>query len=206
MTLEEIKKTGDKKAILKYRTQCAKDSVKEYREQMRDATPEEQESSGDLISRQVIKSEYKRKLKETLIDKDRNIDLTEYADCSSFNEFVDSIPSIKLQPCEDVISRQIISDYVESHIQEINTGYGDLNWTPYYEILQSAVRNGMGDNSQKIITNGIPLDKIRAEIEMLNPVDYGLISSYESHNGAKDMKSDVLEIIDKYRNEVSDKE
>lgn len=44
MTLEEIKKTGDKKAILKYRTQCAKDSVKEYREQMRDATPEEQEA------------------------------------------------------------------------------------------------------------------------------------------------------------------
>ena len=42
------------------------------------------------------------------------------------------------------------------------------------------------------------LDKIRAEIEMLNPVDYGSIFSYESHNGAKDMKSDVLEIIDKH--------
>ena len=27
----------------------------------------------------------------------------------------------------DSISRQVISDYVESHIQEINTGYGDLN-------------------------------------------------------------------------------
>ena len=34
---------------------------------------------------------------------------------------------IKDEPCEDAISRQIISDYVESHIQEINTGYGDLN-------------------------------------------------------------------------------
>ena len=42
------------------------------------------------------------------------------------------------------------------------------------------------------------LDKIRAEIEMLNPVDYGSIFSYESHTGAKDMKSDVLEIIDKH--------
>lgn len=30
-------------------------------------------------------------------------------------------------PCENAISRQIISDYVGSHIQEINTGYGDLN-------------------------------------------------------------------------------
>ena len=28
---------------------------------------------------------------------------------------------------DDLISRQIISDYVQSHIQEINTGYGDLN-------------------------------------------------------------------------------
>ena len=34
---------------------------------------------------------------------------------------------LKQEPCEDCISRQIISDYVESHIQEINTGYGDLN-------------------------------------------------------------------------------
>lgn len=28
---------------------------------------------------------------------------------------------------EDAISRQIISEYVGSHIQEINSGYGDLN-------------------------------------------------------------------------------
>ena len=37
------------------------------------------------------------------------------------------IKALEQEPCEDAISRQIIYDYVESHIQEINTGYGDLN-------------------------------------------------------------------------------
>ena len=45
------------------------------------------------------------------------------------------------------------------------------------------------------------LDKIRAEIEALNPVDYVFMSSYEGHRGASDMKDDVLQIIDKYRGE-----
>lgn len=44
-------------------------------------------------------------------------------------------------------------------------------------------------------------DKIKAEIEKLNPVDYGSMYSYESHNGARDMKQDVLAIIDEYREE-----
>lgn len=42
------------------------------------------------------------------------------------------------------------------------------------------------------------LDKIRAEIEALNPVDYVSMSSYEGHRGASDMKDDALQIIDKY--------
>jgi hypothetical protein len=42
------------------------------------------------------------------------------------------------------------------------------------------------------------LDKIKAEIEALNPVDYVSMSSYEGHKGASDMKDDVLRIIDKY--------
>ena len=42
------------------------------------------------------------------------------------------------------------------------------------------------------------LDRIRAEIEKLNPVDYGSIYSYESHYGAREMQNDVLEIINKY--------
>lgn len=43
------------------------------------------------------------------------------------------------------------------------------------------------------------LDKMRAEIEALNPVDYVSMSSYDGHKGASDMKHDVLQIIDKYR-------
>jgi len=42
------------------------------------------------------------------------------------------------------------------------------------------------------------LDKIRAEIEALNPVDYVSMSSYDGHKGASDMKDDVLRIIDKF--------
>lgn len=45
------------------------------------------------------------------------------------------------------------------------------------------------------------LDKIRTEIEKLNPVDYGSMYSYESHNGARDMKEDILDIIDRYKAE-----
>ena len=38
-----------------------------------------------------------------------------------------AIEALKAEPCEDCISREVILDYVNSHIQEINTGYGDLN-------------------------------------------------------------------------------
>ena len=41
------------------------------------------------------------------------------------------------------------------------------------------------------------LDKIRAEIEKLEVIDS--IYSYEGHDWAAGMKSDVLDIIDKYR-------
>ena len=50
------------------------------------------------------------------------------------------------------------------------------------------------------------LDKIRAEIEALNPVNYVYMSSYDGHRGASDMKDDVLQIIDKYKSESEDKE
>lgn len=46
------------------------------------------------------------------------------------------------------------------------------------------------------------LDKIIAKIEALNPVDYVSMSSYEGHKGARDMKYDVLQIIDKYKEEM----
>ncbi len=40
------------------------------------------------------------------------------------------------------------------------------------------------------------IEDVKAEIEKLNPVDYGSMFSYESHNGAKDMQRDVLQILD----------
>ena len=40
------------------------------------------------------------------------------------------------------------------------------------------------------------IEEVKAEIEKLNPVDYGSMFSYESHNGAKDMQIDVLQILD----------
>lgn len=39
------------------------------------------------------------------------------------------------------------------------------------------------------------------EIEKINPVDYGPMYSYETHNGARDCKYDILRIINKYRTE-----
>ena len=38
-----------------------------------------------------------------------------------------ALKALKQAPCEDCISRDAVQNYVESHIQEINTGYGDLN-------------------------------------------------------------------------------
>lgn len=60
---------------------------------------------------------------------------------------------------------------------------------------------GYKDGYAKGYEDGDVLDEIRAEIEKLNPVDYGSMFSYESHNGAMYMKDDVLEIIDKYKAE-----
>lgn len=37
---------------------------------------------------------------------------------------------------------------------------------------------------------------VRRKIENINPVDFGSIFSYESHNGARDMKKAITEILD----------
>lgn len=58
----------------------------------------EQEPCEDAISRSLVKAEYKRRLEESLIDKSRGIDLSEYANCELFNKFIDSLPSITPQP------------------------------------------------------------------------------------------------------------
>ena len=83
----------------------------------------------------------------------------------------------------------------------------------HFEILQRAVRNGMGDNSQKIIANGIPLDKHDEEViketvasiwgkppytELLDKIRAEIVEvqkEYQEYGWAYD---DVLEIIDKY--------
>ena len=63
----------------------------------------------------------------------------------------------------------------------------------HFELLQMAVMNGMGDNAQKIIAQGIPLEQmleqIRTEIIEMNSLDYVEPISCE----------EVLEIIDKYK-------
>lgn len=55
------------------------------------------------------------------------------------------------------------------------------------------------------VRKGILLDDVKAEIEKLNPVDYGSMFSYESHNGAKDMQIDVLQILDNIGKEREEK-
>lgn len=115
MTLEEIKKTGDKKAILKYRTQCAKDSVKEYREQMRDATPEERESVDAYIKS---------------ISKPTGVDFDSLSDSQTIHHLTDKAYSElcllaakgreALQPSGDLIQRQAAIDIVDSYSESPN--------------------------------------------------------------------------------------
>ena len=44
-------------------------------------------------------------------------------------------------------------------------------------------------------------DKLEAEVEKINPVDFGSMFSYEAHGAASDFKDRVLEIIDDLRGE-----
>ena len=61
----------------------------------------------------------------------------------------------------------------------------------HFELLQMAVMNGMGDNAQKIIAQGIPLEQmlkqIRAEILSLPTDVWNMVR-----------RTRVFEIIDKY--------
>ena len=65
-----------------------------------------------------------------------------------------------------------------------------------YNYVKKQVADGIINPLKMHIANGTPLDDVKAEIEKLNPVDYGSMFSYESHNGAKDMQIDVLQILD----------
>lgn len=44
-------------------------------------------------------------------------------------------------------------------------------------------------------------DKLEAEVEKINPVDFGSMFSYEAHEAASDFKDCVLEIIERLRGE-----
>lgn len=64
-----------------------------------------------------------------------------------------------------------------------------------YEEKSAIVIRQLREDRDRLLNT---LDWIRAEIEKLNPVDYGSIYSYESHYGAREMQNDILEIINKY--------
>lgn len=56
------------------------------------------------------------------------------------------------------------------------------------------------------IADGTPLDDVIGKIEKINPVDYGSMFSYESHNGARDMQRDILDILDNIGKESEEEE
>lgn len=105
------------------------------------------------------------------------------------------------EPCDDAISRQAVLDLIE-HYNSDGLGsvfFGYKQGVKFADAVNKlpSVKPQYTDAEIQKMQEPI-LDKIRVDIEKLNPVDYGSISSYESHNGARDMKEDVLSIIDKY--------
>ena len=79
-----------------------------------------QEPCEDCISRQTVLDTISR----IGLYKSGTKEVQAVAECL---RAVEALPPVMVTLCDDAISRQIISDYVQSHIQEINTGYGDLN-------------------------------------------------------------------------------
>lgn len=70
----------------------------------------------------------------------------------------------------------------------------------HFELLQMAVMNGMGDNAQKIIAQGIPLEQIRYEIQAeMDDIASGCIEKYSREEGYYRGLRLALRIIDKYK-------
>lgn len=65
----------------------------------------------DLISREEVKAKYKEQFMNSLVDKERNIDFSEYAEmpCERFNEFIDSIPCVVPEKGEYLKKEDVIS-------------------------------------------------------------------------------------------------
>ena len=71
------------------------------------------------------------------------------------------------------------------------------------ETARFAVRLDMGSDYVKSIANGIPLDKIRAEINKIEPS--GIVDEHTMFvRTAEQVKNMVLDIIDKYRGSDTD--
>jgi hypothetical protein len=60
----------------------------------------------------------------------------------------------------------------------------------HFELLQMAVMNGMGNNAEKVIAQGIPLEQVRADILSLPTEKWNMVR-----------RTRVLDIIDKYKAE-----
>ncbi len=118
----------------------------------------EQEPCNNTISRETVKTEYKRRLESSLKDGSRGIDLTEFADCTAFNKFIDSIPPVKPQPCPEAISCSDMLDAI---------GHGT---TYTSEDLQRIIKTLPPANPQPKIGHWIPLG---------NYDDWGNESSYK---------------------------
>ena len=80
----------------------------------------------------------------------------------------------------------------------------DDEYEEFTEMKMSIIDYVNAYTDEGVTTADDVLNKIRAEIEALNSVDYVSMSSYEGHRGASDMKDDVLQIIDKYKAERSE--
>ena len=90
-----------------------------------------QEPCEDAISRETVKIEYKRRLKSSLKDESRGIDLTEFADCTVFDEFVDSIPPVTPQPKTGKWITKIKSD-LRGDMWPTNPKCSECGGEPYF--------------------------------------------------------------------------
>ena len=91
-----------------------------------------------LIDADAVKQKYRDKFIESLVDKDRGIDLSEYAEepSKSFNRFIDEIPTV----CN--------IEQIRAEIKNIRDN-GNLSKKPYFYVnrcLQIVDNNTKGVN------------------------------------------------------------
>jgi hypothetical protein len=159
----------------------------------------EQEPSEDCISRQVAIDTIRSMFAPTPTQKDM------VEDCL---EIIENLPSAQQEPCEDCISRQAVlkpyqtlkdSDTICIWLLRKNIEQIPSVIPKHKPCISRQTIKDIDRAFKALEERDELLDKIRAEIEKLNPVDYGSIYSYESHYGAGEMQNDVLDIIDKYK-------